>query len=136
MKVRYTQRIQSGKNSNTIIHVYEQLPAEFQIKRIFNVFNIDSQKRGNHANKKTNQYLICTQGCVEVTLRNKDGIFRTHITPNDIVFIPKLTWVEYNSIGIVNSCVTVICDQPYDANEYYTNYQEFCAENKIEQHER
>ena len=135
MKIEATKTIHSD-TPNAIIDVYENLPNEFNVKRIFRVFKIGRELRGNHANKKTNQYMICTSGWIDITLKNKEFPKGQKISllATGIAYIPKNTWVEYSSAdGAFPGSVLVICDQPYDANEYYTNYEEFereCIKNK------
>ena len=134
MNIEPTNTIHSD-TTNAIIDVYENLPNEFSIKRIFRVFKIGRELRGNHANKKTNQYMICTKGFVKLKLINKEnpkGIVIA-LKASDMAYIPNNTWVQYYGYDRLLSHVLVICDQPYDANEYYTNYEEFereCIKNK------
>lgn len=136
MKLQPQKTVDQGLNG--VINIYDKLPIEFTVKRMFTVTNITSNEyRGNHANKKTNQYMICLNNFVEVQLITIDNrVFTEILNPGQIIFIPAKTWVKYrnfikngNEAGIPITCsVAVVCDQLYDANEYYTNFDEFKAD--------
>jgi dTDP-4-dehydrorhamnose 3,5-epimerase-like enzyme len=107
-------------------HVTE-LNIPFLVKRFFYITDVPQDAiRGQHANKKTNQYIICTSGQVEIMMTIKN-VYRHRMTiilsPGESVFLPKRTWVEMQFLQ-KDSTLLVLADRAYDKNEYITDFNE------------
>jgi len=97
----------------------------FQIARIFTVLANKDAVRGKHAHRQCAQFLQCSYGSIEVLCN--DGVeTKTFILDNSIegLLIPPGIWAQqtYNED---NSLLTVLCDQPYNENDYIREYSEF-----------
>lgn len=114
------------KNRGTT-HITE-LALPFLVKRFFYITDVPKGSiRGQHANKKTNQFIVCTSGEVEIMIRKtKNGIahkMTTILSPGESAFLSKRTWIEMRFLQ-ENSTLLVLADRPYDKNEYITNFND------------
>ncbi len=102
----------------------KELP--FLPRRIFMVYDVPSNKvRGAHAHKECLQFLIATQGTVNVIL--DDGKKREEYILDDAMtglYIKAGVWgIQYKySKGAV---LLVLASHEYDANDYIRDYDEF-----------
>jgi acetyltransferase-like isoleucine patch superfamily enzyme len=102
----------------------KQIP--FIVKRIFLVHNVPSKEvRGEHAHKKSHQFLICINGSVNIILNDgKHSIEIPMDNPSFGIYIPPFIWsVQYKfseNVGLL-----VLASDKYDAKEYIRDYDEF-----------
>ena len=124
------------KEDNGELSVFEKsidgIP--FHIERIFNVRSDKGSVRGQHAHYLCSQLLTCSTGSIEVT---SDDSFNKKVflldRPNYGLLVPPAIWAEQNYLEN-NSSMTVICDRPYEAKDYISNYKlfkEFVSQIKI-----
>ena len=115
------------KEDNGELSVFEQnsKAIPFQIERIFNVRSDKGSLRGQHAHHLCSQLLICSNGSIEVTCDdslNKKVFLLDR--PNYGLLVPPAIWAEQNYLEN-NSSMTVVCDRPYEAKDYISNYKFF-----------
>jgi dTDP-4-dehydrorhamnose 3,5-epimerase-like enzyme len=100
----------------------------FEIVRIFAVTAVGvNECRGHHAHKKLSQLLVCLSGKVEVTV--DDGRERRMVVldhPAQALHLPPGIWAEqvYEGPGTV---LLVLCDRPYEEEDYIRDYDDFIA---------
>lgn len=99
----------------------------FSVARVFVVRAPVGAIRGQHAHKACSQFLTCPIGNVEVLC--DDGYdTATFILdqPNVGLLVPPGIWAQqtYQAVG---SVLTVLCDRPYEAQDYIRDYGEFKA---------
>ena len=99
----------------------------FAIARVFVVQAPAGAIRGQHAHKACTQFLTCPTGSVEVLC--DDGLeTATYILdrPEIGLLIPPSIWAQqtYRDPG---SVLTVLCDRPYEAEDYIRDYTQFKA---------
>lgn len=109
----------------TIAEAGSTLPIE--IRRVFIINGVPDAIRGRHAHRELTQILVCISGKCNVTC--DDGSSRTEImldTPDKAVRIPPCIWAEqhYQEQG---TSLIVMCDRPYDENDYIRDYSDFLA---------
>ena len=115
------------EEENGELSVFEQnsdaIP--FYIKRIFNVRSDKGSIRGQHAHRLCSQMLICSNGAIEVLCDDSTNrkVFVLE-KPNYGLLVPPGIWAEQKYIEH-NTTVTVICDRPYEAEDYISDYQLF-----------
>ena len=97
----------------------------FSIKRIFNVKSEIGSVRGKHAHRLCSQLLICSNGTIEVHCDDSTSrkVFVLE-KPNYGLLVPPGIWAEQKYIEH-NTTMTVICDRPYEADDYISDYQLF-----------
>ena len=117
----------SFKEDNGELSVFEQNPKAipFQIKRIFNVRADKGSIRGQHAHRLCSQMLICSNGSVEVFCDDSSNqeVYLLD-NPNYGLLVPPGIWAEQRYIKD-NTTMTVICDRPYEAEDYISDYELF-----------
>ena len=99
----------------------------FSIARVFVVQTSPGAVRGQHAHKRCTQFFICTSGAVDVHCDDgvANQVFRLSV-PEQGLLIPPGIWAEehYREAGTV---LMVLCDLPYDKDDYVRDRQEFLA---------
>jgi hypothetical protein len=115
------------EEDNGELSVFEQnidgIP--FNIERIFNVRSDKGNIRGQHAHRLCSQMLICSNGSIEVTCDDSlNKKFFLLDSPNYGLLVPPAIWAVQTYLEN-NSSMTVICDRPYEAEDYISNYNHF-----------
>jgi hypothetical protein len=99
----------------------------FVIARVFVVLAPVGAIRGQHAHKQCAQFLTCPAGRVDVLC--DDGVEKvTHVLdqPGIGLLIPPSIWAQ-QTYQVAGSLLTVLCDRPYEAEDYIRDYEEFLA---------
>lgn len=102
----------------------------FDIQRVFVVRAPLGAIRGHHAHKRCAQFLVCTNGCVEVIC--DDGVSTATFIlnrPELGLVLPPSIWSQQNYQS-ANSVLTVLCDRPYEAADYIRDYEAFLGYRK------
>lgn len=107
--------------------VFEGAAVPFAIARVFVVRSGGGTTRGRHAHKRCNQLMVCVNGRCEVTCSDgsSNQTFLLDGTDHGLL-VPCGVWAEesYLDSGTV---LMVLCDRPYEENDYIGNYEEFLA---------
>ncbi len=116
----------SQDNRGLLISAEDSLHIPFPIKRFFSITAVPKGlMRGGHAHRKLNQLLICLSGAVEVTC--DDGQSRKKIMlcgPKIALHIPPTIWAEQNYED-EKTVLLVVCDAPYNEDDYVRDYNTF-----------
>jgi hypothetical protein len=97
----------------------------FDIARLFVLRAPAGAERGRHAHKLCSQLMICSIGSVEVVLDDGSALRRFVLDRSDrALLVPPMIWntVIFRSQHTV---VSVLCDRPYEADDYLRDYEEF-----------
>ena len=99
--------------------------APFHISRVFNVRADKDSIRGQHAHSECTQLLVCTNGSIEVSCDDGEtqSIYILNKPYMGLLILPGV-WVEQKYLEN-SSILTVLCDQPFNEEEYIRNYDEF-----------
>ena len=99
--------------------------APFHISRVFNVRADKDSIRGRHAHSECTQLLVCTNGSIEVFCDDGEtqSIYILNKPYMGLLILPGV-WVEQKYLEN-SSILTVLCDQPFNEEEYIRNYDEF-----------
>jgi hypothetical protein len=97
----------------------------FAIARLFVLRGPENAMRGDHAHKLGSQFMICSNGAVEVGL--DDGTSKTTYmldSSNKALLVPPMIW---NTIHFraPHSVLSVLCDRPYEADDYVREHHDF-----------
>ena len=97
----------------------------FHISRVFNVRADKDSIRGRHAHIECTQLLVCTNGSIEVSCDDGEtqSIYILNKPYMGLLILPGV-WVEQKYLEN-SSILTVLCDQPFNEEEYIRNYDEF-----------
>ena len=81
--------------------------------------------RGQHAHRDCTQFLICSHGAVEVLCDDGSEVTSFILDRPEIgLLIPPSIWAQQSYL-VDNSVLTVLCDRPYEPNDYIRNYDEY-----------
>lgn len=109
--------------------VVAETPASvpFVIARLFVLRAPVGAARGDHAHKLCSQFMICSNGAVDIVL--DDGAdtetFRLDRS-SQALLVPPMIWntVVFRAPETV---VSVLCDRPYEADDYVRDHQDFVS---------
>jgi dTDP-4-dehydrorhamnose 3,5-epimerase-like enzyme len=99
----------------------------FSIARVFVVRAPENAIRGQHAHRACTQFLTCPRGLVEVLCddgRRKATYLLDH--PNLGLLVPPGIWSQ-QTYKSRESALTVLCDRPYEADDYIRDYSLYLA---------
>jgi len=97
----------------------------FSISRVFVVRGQKDNIRGQHAHKNCKQLLVCSSGCIEIIANDGEKVKNILLDqPNVGLLVPPGIWLEqkYKENGTI---LTVLCDLPYDSQDYIRDYKAF-----------
>jgi len=96
----------------------------FNIKRIFYMYGINNEERGNHAHKKTKQFIISLSGSFKVKLDDgKNSLGFNMISPDYGLYVCKRIWVNLYDFSKDSVCLVLASDY-YKKDDYIYNYNE------------
>jgi|TARA_R110000824_G_scaffold27124_4_gene92535 dTDP-4-dehydrorhamnose 3,5-epimerase-like enzyme len=97
----------------------------FDPKRVFVVNSVPvGDVRGNHSHHKTKQYIICTNGSVNVMLDDGKTKKTTKLNKNQSIMVPELVW-DSQEFLTEDAEILVICSTEYNIEDYILTYDEF-----------
>jgi len=98
---------------------------DFSPERVFYVKDVPKNaERGNHAHRKTQQYLICLEGEIQVKLFDGSKETCHLLRRNEMVFVDKMIW-DSQTYLTGRDILLAVCSTEYDPNDYITDIQEF-----------
>ncbi|MEC8218015.1 MAG: FdtA/QdtA family cupin domain-containing protein [Pseudomonadota bacterium] len=123
------KRINDDRGSLSII---SEINLPYKIKRVFTISS-KNIRRGNHAHKKCNQFLVCVQGSLKLTLDDSKVKKELSLDSNSGgILIPAGIW-SYQDYLNETTTINVFCDHEYDESDYIRDYEEFldyCSDRK------
>ena len=97
----------------------------FSIMRMFSVRSEINTIRGRHAHRCCTQFLICTNGAIDVQCDDSIETRKFVLDKaNYGLLIPPRIWAEQKYIK-EDTVLTVLCDRPFDEDDYIRDYNEF-----------
>ena len=98
----------------------------FQIKRSYWIYDVPGgEKRGGHAYKTLNEFIIAISGSFDVVLdtgkeRKTYSLNRSYYG----LYVPEMIWRELENFS-TNSLCLILASGHYDENDYIMNYEDF-----------
>jgi dTDP-4-dehydrorhamnose 3,5-epimerase-like enzyme len=113
-------------DSNGVLCIYESKErVPFTIARVFTVNAKKGNVRGKHAHWLCSQLLVCLLGEIVVSCDTGSRVEKFTLNTPDIgLLIPPLIWASQEYV-LDNSILMVLCDRPYESNDYIHNYSHF-----------
>jgi hypothetical protein len=109
--------IKTFKESKGILTVLDQV-VDFEIKRLFYIYNVDDSDRGGHRHHNTRQAAICIQGSCKIT--NNDGekieVFDLD-TPEKCLFLETQDWHVMHDFS-ADAILLVLASTAFDPQDY------------------
>lgn len=95
----------------------------FEIKRTYWIYDVPGgEKRGGHAYKQTEEFVVALSGSFDVVLDN--GTNRETFSLNRSyygLYIPKMFWREMCNFS-TNSLALIVASTDYDEKDYIRNF--------------
>ena len=111
------------------LFVFDEIESllHFPIRRIFVITGVvENGVRGNHAHRKCWQALLATSGSVVVSWENAFAKGRLCLdSPNKILIVPPLNWIELREFSSLSSSVTVVASDVYEEIDYIRDKGDF-----------
>lgn len=96
----------------------------FKIKRTYWIYDVPGgEKRGGHAYKQTEEFVVALSGSFDVVLDN--GTSRQTFSLNRSyygLYIPKMYWREMCNFS-TNSLALIVASTDYNENDYIRDYE-------------
>jgi hypothetical protein len=112
------------RGSLTFGEVVKQVP--YEVKLFFLIHGVpENSVRGEHAHRRTRQFLVCAHGSCEVIV--DDGANRREYrldSPSSALIIEPMVWAVQHKYSH-DAVLLVLASHPYDASEYIRDYAEF-----------
>lgn len=108
------------------LSVIENDTIPFTIKRVYYLYDVTSgSKRGGHAHREQNEFLIAVSGSFDVILKN--GKITKSITlnkPNEGLLIEPGIWRELQNFSSGSVCL-VLASEEFDEDDYIRKFSDF-----------
>jgi dTDP-4-dehydrorhamnose 3,5-epimerase-like enzyme len=100
-----------------ILTVLDQV-VDFEIKRIFYIYNVDNSDRGGHRHHNTRQAAICIQGSCQITNDNgtQHDVFELD-SPEKCLIIEQEDWHIMHNFS-ANAILLVLASTAFDPKDY------------------
>lgn len=112
--------------SGTLSFVEGEMDFPFPIRRVYYLYDIEPDvRRGFHAHKALEQYLICVHGSCRVLL--DDGREKKEVlldNPNEGLYVGPSTWREMYDFS-EGAVLLVLASEHYDESDYIRDYGSF-----------
>lgn len=121
-------KILDKRGNLSIIEEFAHIP--FKIERTYWVYDVPGgEKRGGHAFKKNEEFIVALSGSFDVTLTNTAGERKTWQLNRSYygLYIPNGWWRELDNFA-TNSLALVLASTPYTPEDYIRNFEDFCKE--------
>src|SRR5574339_471228 len=112
-------------NDKGSIHVYENENLPFIPVRMFWITNVPKlAKRGGHAHKVGQQFIVCVNGAVEINIHGEEESI--HINQDSLhgLYLPPMKWIDIRFLR-PKSKIVVLCSNWYNENDYIRSKDEF-----------
>jgi UDP-2-acetamido-3-amino-2,3-dideoxy-glucuronate N-acetyltransferase len=123
IKIDNLPTIRDARGSIVVAEFSAYVP--FQVVRLFYVHDVPIDTiRGQHAHRRCRQYMICQFGRVLIDAADGRQTRRIELNAGQAALIERgifssETYVDRNTV------LLVLCDQPYDSNDYIYGMGEF-----------
>ena len=96
--------------------------ADFEIKRVYFIYDFNGDARGGHRHKKTKQILVCINGSCEVLCTNelKDTNRYFLNSPSEGLIVDEKDWHTMENFS-ENCILLVLASEYYDKDDYINN---------------
>lgn len=117
-------RVNDPRGNLTFIEGGRHVP--FEIKRVFYLYDVPGgATRAGHALKRCHQFIIANSGSFDVIVDDGRAKQRYPLKRSYYgLYVPPLLWREIEDFSYGSVC-TVLASEPYDAADYYYDYEEY-----------
>ena len=129
MDIERIQFQKHGDHGGMLVALEQERNVPFEIRRVYYVYATEPNvHRGRHAHRRLKQLAVAVRGSVTILL--DDGTGPVEVVLNDPaqgLLLGDMVWRELYDFS--DDCVLmVLADQPYDPDDYITDYDLFLKE--------
>jgi len=123
-KIIELPRITDVRGNLTFIEGNDHVP--FDIKRVYYLYDVPGgEKRGGHAHKSLQQFIIAASGSFDVVLDDGNQSKRYHLNRSYYgIYVPTLIWRELDNFSSGSVCV-VLASEHFEEEDYIRDYNKF-----------
>ena len=123
-KIIELPKIEDVRGNLTFIEANEHVP--YDIKRVYYLYDVPGgEKRGGHAHKSLEQFIIAASGSFDVILDDGNQRKRFHLNRSYYgLYVPTKIWRELDNFSSGSVCV-VLASEHFDEEDYIRDYNEF-----------
>ena len=117
-------KILDARGNLSFVEENKHIP--FKIERTYWIYDVPGgEKRGGHAYKKNQEFIIALSGSFDVVLDEgkQQHVFSLNRSYYGL-YVPKGLWREMNNFS-TNSLALVLASTPYDPEDYIYDYKTF-----------
>jgi len=115
-----------GDSRGQLSFIEESNPLPFEMKRTYWIYDVPGgERRGAHAFKKNQEFIIALSGSFDVTL--SDGKQSKTFSLNRSyygLFVPEGLWKVMDNFS-TNSLALIVASEEYDENDYILDYDKW-----------
>ena len=117
-------KIADPRGNLTFVEANRHVPFEFQ--RVFYLYDVPGgASRAGHALRSCHQFIVAMSGSFDVVLDGGHEKKRFHLNRSYYgLYVPPMIWREIDNFSSGSVCL-VLASTPYDAGDYYRDYDEF-----------
>lgn len=117
-------KIQDPRGNLSFFENHEQLP--FKIKRTYWIYDVPGgEKRGGHAFKEQQEFIIALSGSFDVVLNDGENEFKFQLNRSYYgLYIPKMFWRSIENFS-TNSLALIVSDQFYNEEDYIRDFDKY-----------
>lgn len=117
-------KMSDPRGNLTFIEGNGHLP--FDIKRVFYLYDVPGgEDRAAHANKRLQEFFVAVSGSFDVVVDDGTRQHRFFLNRSYYgLYVPGMIWRKLENFSSGSVCL-VLASEPYDADDYHRNYDEF-----------
>ena len=117
-------KFQDPRGNLSFFENYEQLP--FKIKRTYWIYDVPGgEKRGGHAFKEQQEFIIALSGSFDVVLNDGEKEFKFQLNRSYYgLYVPKMYWRSLENFS-TNSLALIVSDQFYNEGDYIRDFDKY-----------
>lgn len=118
-------KVQDARGNLSFIEEENHIP--FPIKRAFWIYDVPGgEERGGHAYRENEEFIVALSGSFDVVLDDGKGNAQSfHLNRSYYgLYVPNMIWRQMTNFS-TNSLAMVLSSQPYDAEDYIRDYEQF-----------
>lgn len=113
-----------ARGNLSVIEEFKQIP--FKIERAYWIYDVPGgEKRGGHAYKENEEFIVALSGSFDVVLDNGKERFSYTLNRSYYgLYVPNGMWRELENFS-TNSLALVLASTPYNKEDYIYSYDTF-----------
>ncbi len=117
-------RFLDERGNLSVIEEDKDIP--FKIQRSHWIYDVPGgEKRGGHAYKSTQQFIIALSGSFDILLDNGENQTCYHLNRSYYgLYVPEMIWCEMDNFS-TNSLALIVSSTEYDEQDYIRDYNQF-----------